>query len=67
MEHLSHSSDNALAAQRAESTEERKDTENVAEAYCTPELFLLGKAVDLVQSSTSGKYSDGSTGYYWER
>ncbi len=67
MEHLSHSSDNALAAQLAESTEERKDMENVAEAYCTPELFLLGKAIDLVQSYSSGKYSDGYTGYYWER
>jgi hypothetical protein len=36
-------------------------------AYHAPEFFVIGKAVDLVQGYSSGKYSDGYTGYYWER
>ena len=38
-----------------------------ATAYEPPELFVIGRAVDLIQSYSSGKYSDGYTGYYWER
>jgi hypothetical protein len=35
--------------------------------YRAPQLFTIGKAVDLVQGYSYGKYSDGYTGYYWER
>ena len=38
-----------------------------ASTYRAPELFVIGKAVDLVQGYSYGKYSDGYTGYYWER
>ena len=32
--------------------------------YTRPEMFEVGRAIDLVRSYSSGKYSDG---YYWER
>lgn len=43
------------------------DGEAQASGYRPPELFVIGKAVDLVQGYSTGKYSDGYTGYYWER
>jgi hypothetical protein len=43
------------------------DGEAQASGYRPPELFVIGKAVDLVQGYSYGKYSDGYTGYYWER
>jgi hypothetical protein len=38
-----------------------------ASSYRPPALFVIGKAVDLVQGYSYGKYSDGYSGYYWER
>jgi hypothetical protein len=35
--------------------------------YRVPEVVVIGRAVNLVLSFSSGKYSDGYTGYYWER
>lgn len=35
--------------------------------YRPPEVHPIGRAADLVQSGSYGKYSDGYTGYYWER
>lgn len=35
--------------------------------YTSPEIFEVGRALELVQSYSTGKYSDGYTGYYWER
>lgn len=34
--------------------------------YRPPELVVIGKAVDLVQGYSSGKRSDGYSGFYWE-
>jgi len=44
-----------------------QDERQVPTDYSPPQIFVVGKAVDLVQSYSSGKYSDGYTGYYWER
>lgn len=44
-----------------------RDGDDQASGYRPPEIFAIGKAVDLVQGYSSGKYSDGYTGYYWER
>jgi hypothetical protein len=38
-----------------------------APGYRAPRLYIIGKAIDLVQGYSYGKYSDGYTGYYWER
>lgn len=35
--------------------------------YTRPEIFEVGRAIDLVQSYSSGKDSDGYSGHYWER
>jgi hypothetical protein len=36
--------------------------------YETPELFVVGKALNLIRSgSPPAKYPDGYSGYYWER
>lgn len=35
--------------------------------YTSPEIFEVGRALELVQSGSYGKYNDGYTGYYWER
>jgi hypothetical protein len=35
--------------------------------YRKPEVVVVGRASDLVMSYSYGKYSDGYTGYYWER
>jgi hypothetical protein len=43
------------------------DGEAHASGYRPPALFVIGKAVDLVQGYSYGKYSDGYSGYYWER
>jgi hypothetical protein len=51
----------------ADLTEEQTKADNTAPSYRPPQLFVIGKAVDLVQGSGSGKYSDGYTGYSWER
>jgi len=46
---------------------ESRDAEEHVSGYRAPQLFTIGKAVDLVQGRNYGKYSDGYTGYYWER
>jgi len=46
---------------------ESQDTVEHVSCYHAPQLFTIGKAVDLVQGYSYGKYSDGYTGYYWER
>jgi hypothetical protein len=46
---------------------ESRDAEEHVSCYRAPQLFIIGKAVDLVQGYSYGKYSDGYTGYYWER
>ena len=43
------------------------DADEHVSCYRAPQLFTIGKAVDLVQGYSYGKYSDGYTGYYWER
>jgi hypothetical protein len=43
------------------------NTADATTPYRTPEVFVVGRAVDLVQGYSSGKYSEGYTGYYWER
>ena len=35
--------------------------------YQTPTIVEVGKAIDQVQSYSWGAYSDGYTGYYWDR
>jgi len=35
--------------------------------YQSPELFVIGEALDLIRSGSSAKYPDGYSGYYWER
>ena len=35
--------------------------------YRPPQLFYIGKALDLVQGRNFGKHNDGYSGYYWER
>lgn len=37
------------------------------QVYQSPEIFVIGRARNLIQSYSDGKYSDGYTGYYWER
>ena len=37
------------------------------QAYKAPRVLVVGKAVDLVQGYLWGAYSDGYTGYYWDR
>jgi hypothetical protein len=44
-----------------------EDEGGAAEPYHAPQLIVIGVAVDLVQGYSYGKYSDGYTGYYWER
>lgn len=39
-------------------------SEGVRDAYRAPKVVPIGKAVDLLQGS-SGKHTDGSTGWYW--
>lgn len=34
--------------------------------YRRPGLLRVGKARNLVQGRTHGKYQDGYSGYYWE-
>ena len=46
---------------------ESHDAAEHVSCYRAPQLFIIGKAVDLVQGYSYGKYSDGYTGYYWER
>jgi hypothetical protein len=41
-----------------------KTSEGVRDTYRTPKVVPIGKAVDLLQGS-SGKHTDGSTGWYW--
>jgi hypothetical protein len=66
MKRLSHQLISTPVAERLRSSESH-DTEEHVSCYRAPQLFIIGKAVDLVQGYSYGKYSDGYTGYYWER
>lgn len=35
--------------------------------YCSPQMFVIGTAVKLLQSYQWGGYQDTYTGYYWNR
>lgn len=52
--------------QESPSDKSRKQTA-AAQAYRAPRLYIIGKAIDLIQGYSCGEYSDGYTGYYWER
>ena len=54
-------------AGRQLSDEQRHDENQTRADYLPPQILVVGKAVNLVRSYSSGKYSDGYTGYYWER
>lgn len=58
---------NPLSSQETEKLPLPVDNEPIIDSYHPPQLVILGKASKLVQSYSSGKYSDGYSGYYWER
>ncbi len=45
-------------------TDDVKTADGVQEPYRAPKVLAIGKAVHLLQGS-SGKHTDGSTGWYW--
>jgi hypothetical protein len=52
------------------SEETKKGVDAVAAkptGYQTPEVVEVGKATDMIQGYLYGAYSDGYTGYYWDR
>jgi hypothetical protein len=53
-----------LASQAIEATGRRQDDGRPAPAYCAPQLLVIGRAVDLVQRSSSGHLIDGNGGWY---
>jgi len=44
-----------------------RQTSEERHAYRRPQVVRVGRANDLLQGGSSGKYSDGYTGYNWER
>ena len=66
MEHVNRQLSITPVAEGLQSSESHDAEEHVS-GYRAPQLFVIGKAVDLVQGYSYGKYSDGYTGYYWER
>lgn len=52
---------------QSDSTTRQTDKNRAIQSYLAPQLVVVGKASDLVQSYSYGKYSDGYSGYYWER
>jgi hypothetical protein len=58
---------NSKAAQTLGPDAWHRDEKRLAHVYRAPHLYVIGKAIDLVQGYSYGKYSDGYTGYYWER
>lgn len=67
MERQEHVSLTDLDAQKPEFADQQKDESCVAPTYRAPQLYIVGKAIDLVQSYSSGKYGDGYTSYNWNR
>lgn len=53
--------------QIADPTAQKADAQPNLQAYQAPQVFIIGKAVHSVLGYTSYKYSDGYTGYTWER
>jgi hypothetical protein len=49
-----------------EQNELRADRPAPSLNYQAPELFVIGRALDLIQADSFGKEFDGFTGYYWE-
>ncbi len=46
-------------------TDDVKTTDAVQETYRAPKVLAIGKAVHLLQGTTSGKHTDGTSGWWW--
>jgi hypothetical protein len=53
-----------LTSQAMEPTVRRQDNGRPGPSYCAPQLLVIGRAVDLVQRSSSGHLIDGNGGWY---
>jgi hypothetical protein len=53
-----------LILSATESTQQQEEDGDPAQSYRPPQLLVIGKAIDLVQSG-SGKHVDDYSGWYW--
>lgn len=57
---------NTVGSQVPESSEEHKDKSCTARPYRAPQLFLIGKAVNLTRANESGSYKDSASRPDWK-
>jgi len=57
---------NTSVSQTLETVEQRVN-KGLTASYRAPQLFVIGTAVELLQSFRWGGYQDTYTGYYWNR
>ncbi len=64
MKQQKHKFANTMVSQVPESAGQWKDEKDVIQSYRTPQLFVVGKAVDLMKNNISGQLRDGTGGWY---
>ena len=64
MERQDYRSTPASASQTLVSVEQQNDEKHEAQGYCAPQMFLVGKAVDLMKNDITGTLIDGVDGWY---
>ena len=64
MERQDYRSTNTLASQTWISLEQSEDEKHEVQSYCAPQMFLIGKAVNLMKNDIDGPLIDGVDGWY---
>ena len=64
MERQDYRSTNASVSQILASVEQQNDEKHEVQAYCAPQMFLVGKAVDLMKNDITGTLIDGNEGWW---
>ena len=64
MERSDYRSTSASASQMLVSFEQQSDEKREVQSYCAPQMFLIGKAVDLMKNDISAPLADGADGWY---